>query len=157
MIWQHSCQCIWCLKKKSLLKRLDMNPVVHQNTAVTGQNWSEKLTALAGTACWKGKCWNKEYCLQDWDSRGRTIQWILKDELDASLMSSLGSHTNNGHTEITDPNKLLPQYQMLLIVDWAELGEGPLANKQVWILRTETTILEKETVNETGVSWGWTD
>ena len=35
----------------------------------------------------------------------------------------------------TDPDDMLPQHQHMFMVDAEELGEGPLANKQVWILR----------------------
>ena len=37
----------------------------------------------------------------------------------------------------TYPDELLPQHQYLLMVDPLEQGEGPLANKKVWILRIE--------------------
>ena len=32
-----------------------------------------------------------------------------------------------------DLDELLTRHQHLLVVDLSELGEGPLANKQVWI------------------------
>jgi hypothetical protein len=35
-------------------------------------------------------------------------------------------------------------------VDPEKLGEGPLANKQVWISRMEAAMLAKEKINETG-------
>ena len=67
-----------------------------------------------------------------------------------------------------DPEKLLPQHQHLLLVDMAELGEGPLAKKQVWISNMEAERLANEEVDEartrggrwtnrtrTGISCGW--
>ena len=48
----------------------------------------------------------------------------------------------------TGPDNLLLQHQYLLLVDLEKPGEGPLANKQVWILRMEVAILAKEKVNE---------
>ena len=57
----------------------------------------------------------------------------------------------------TNTDKLLLQHQHLLMVDTSELGEGPLANKQVWILRTEAARLAKEKVNETRIRGGQTD
>ena len=55
-----------------------------------------------------------------------------------------------GELMYTNPDELLPQHQYLLMVDPAELGEGPLANKQVWISKMEAERLAKEKVDETG-------
>ena len=51
-------------------------------------------------------------------------------------------------------DELLTQHQYIFIVDPKELGEGPLANKQVWILRMEAAKLVKEKVNEKGMRGG---
>ena len=52
----------------------------------------------------------------------------------------------------TNPNELLTQHQYLLLVDPEQnLGKGPPANKQVWILRMEAAILAKEKVNKIGI------
>ena len=48
----------------------------------------------------------------------------------------------------TNPNEPLPQHQRLLLVDPAELGEGPLANKQVWIPNMDASRLAQEKVDE---------
>ena len=53
-----------------------------------------------------------------------------------------------------DPDKILPQHQRLLMVDTAELKDGLLANKQVWIPKTEATSLAKENKNEAGIRGG---
>ena len=50
----------------------------------------------------------------------------------------------------TDPDDLLLQHQHLLMVNVEDLGESPLANKQVWISRMEAAILAKEEVNMIG-------
>ena len=49
-------------------------------------------------------------------------------------------------------DELLTQHQYIFIVDPKELGEGPLANKQVWISRMEAARLAKEKVDETGIT-----
>jgi hypothetical protein len=48
----------------------------------------------------------------------------------------------------TNPDELLPQHQHLLLMNPAELGEGPLADKQVWIVKMEAARLAKEKVDE---------
>jgi hypothetical protein len=53
-----------------------------------------------------------------------------------------------GELMYTDPDELLPQHQHLLLMNPAELGEGPLADKQVWIVKMEAARLAKEKVDE---------
>ena len=50
----------------------------------------------------------------------------------------------------TNPVDMLLQHLYLLLVYPENLGEGPLNNKRLWILRMEAAILAKEKVNVIG-------
>jgi hypothetical protein len=53
-----------------------------------------------------------------------------------------------GELMYTDPYELLPQHHHLFLMNPAELGEGPLADKQVWIVEVDAARLAKEKVDE---------
>ena len=55
-----------------------------------------------------------------------------------------------GEQMYTVPDELLHQHQYSFLVDPAELGEGPLVNKQVWISKMEATRSAKKQVDEAG-------
>ena len=58
----------------------------------------------------------------------------------------------------TNLDELLPKHGHLLMVDSTELGEGPLAEKQIWILKMEATKLAKEKLDEAGtIEYEWTE
>ena len=53
-----------------------------------------------------------------------------------------------GELMYTNPDKILPQHQYLIMVDPAELGEGKLTTKQVWISKMEAARLAKKKVDK---------
>ena len=59
-----------------------------------------------------------------------------------------------GEVMYTEPDEVLPQHQHLLMVNTAKLGEGPLANNQVWTTKMEAAILAKEKATEARIKGG---
>ena len=47
----------------------------------------------------------------------------------------------------TDPDKLLPQHQHLLLIDKEKLTESTLDERQTWVTKIEVAIKAKEVIN----------
>ena len=83
---------------------------------------------------------------QQWIYRNYKVHFRTKGGLTAKEHDKIFDRL--GELMYTNPDELLPQHQHLLLMDPEELGEGPLANKQTWILKMEAARLAKEKVDE---------